>query len=44
MKHHITAPIHLLDRGQTVADLHQVLVFLQFAIVEQKVQPNYLEN
>ena len=32
MKRHITDPIQLLDRGQTVADLQQALVFLQFAI------------
>jgi len=38
MKRRITASIQLGDRGQAVVDLHQALVFFQFAIVEREVQ------
>lgn len=40
MKHRIAAPIQLLDRGQTVATLHQVLVFLPFTFQVKKTKPN----
>ena len=33
----ITSPIQLFDQGQTVADLHQSLVFLSFEIADREV-------
>jgi hypothetical protein len=38
LKRRIVFPIRLLDQGQSVADLHKALAFLEFDVVEREVK------